>query len=76
MTEPQWPALSTVSGEISVPVQPKAPKVISATEGYSPGDASLPPTIAIAGDAVKARMEPAAASAYRILRRSKIETPC
>ena len=37
VSEPQWPALSTVSGEISVPVQPKAPKVISATEGNSPG---------------------------------------
>ena len=75
VSEPQWPALSTVSGEISVPVHPKAPKVISATEGYSPGEASFPPTIAIAGDAVRARMEPAAASADRLLRRSDMKPP-
>ena len=55
VSEPQWPALSTVSGEISVPVQPNAPKVISATEGNSPAPASLPPTMAEDGAAVKAR---------------------
>ena len=37
VTEPQWPAVSTVVGEISVPVHRKAPKVISATAGNSFG---------------------------------------
>ncbi len=38
--EPQCPAVSTASGAISVPVQPKAAKVMEATAGYSPGEAS------------------------------------
>ena len=42
----QWPALSTQSGVTSVPVQRNGPKVISTTEGYSPGLASCPPTTA------------------------------
>src|ERR671916_795856 len=47
----QWPAVRTQSGVTSVPVQRNGPKVISATEGYSPGLAFVPPTTADDGDA-------------------------
>src|SRR5829696_4574724 len=47
----QWPAVSTQSGVTSVPVQRKGPKVISATDGYSPGLALPPPTTADEGAA-------------------------
>src|SRR5215218_7152541 len=47
----QWPAVRTQPGVTSVPLQRKGPKVISATAGYSPGLASLPPTTACAGPA-------------------------
>ena len=50
MIEPQWPALSTVSGAISVPVHRKPLAMMtSATDGNSPGPALVPPTIAIDG---------------------------
>ena len=49
VTEPQCPAQSTCVESMSVPVHRNAPNVISATDGYSPADASLPPTIADAG---------------------------
>src|SRR5215211_5136535 len=52
VTELQWPAVRTVSGAISVPVQRNALYVTSATAGYSPGSASSPPTTASDGDAV------------------------
>src|SRR4051794_13964148 len=51
VTLPQWPAVSTQSGVTSVPVQRKGPKVTSATDGYSPGLAFLPPTTAEEGAA-------------------------
>src|SRR5262245_4449321 len=47
----QCPAVSTQSGVTSVPVQRKGPNVISATDGYSPGLASFPPTTADDGAA-------------------------
>ena len=54
--EPQWPAVSTVSGAISVPVQRKPLAMItSETDGNSPAAALEPPTIAIDGLAVNAR---------------------
>ena len=38
MIEPQWPAVSTSVGAISVPVHRNDwPNVISATDGYAPG---------------------------------------
>src|SRR3954453_15885821 len=52
VTLPQWPALRTQSGVTSVPVHRNGPKVISATDGYSPGLALLPPTTAEDGTAV------------------------
>ena len=51
VTLPQCPALSTQSGVISVPVHRNGPKVISATDGYSPGLAFPPPTTAEEGAA-------------------------
>src|SRR4051812_24851553 len=65
--EPQWPALSTVSGAISVPVHRKPPNVIWATDGYSPGAVSVPPTTADDGAAVTASSAQAHASATRVL---------
>src|SRR3954465_6286179 len=42
--EPQWPAVRTQLGAISVPLHRNdAPKVIRATDGYGP--ASCPPTL-------------------------------
>ena len=49
--EPQWPGAQHAVGAIRVPVQANAPNVTSAMAGYSPGSASLPPTIATAGEA-------------------------
>src|SRR5262249_44181424 len=61
--EPQCPAVSTHVGAISVPVHRKDwPNVISATAGYAPGAASLPPTTAIEGAAVRARAAQTAAT--------------
>ena len=58
------------SGAISVPVHRKdEPKVISATDGYAPGPASWPPTMASEGAAVRASDEHAVAAAIRSLRR-------
>ena len=57
MTEPQCPAVSTVLGAISVPVQRNTlPNVIRATDGYSPAEALFPPTTASDGAAHTARM--------------------
>src|SRR5215212_10247588 len=50
--EPQWPAVTTCVGVTSVPVHWKTRSMVMwATKGYSPGDASLPPTMACAGAA-------------------------
>src|SRR5687767_11191403 len=48
----QWAAVTTCVGVTSVPVQEKARSIVMwATYGYSPGLASLPPTMAWAGAA-------------------------
>ena len=73
--EPQWPAVSTVVGEISVPVHRKAPKVISATAGNSFGPAFVPPTTADDGAAEKARMAAMTASSVRDLRSEVMSFP-
>ena len=62
--EPQCPAVSTVVGAMSVPVHRKEePKVISAIDGYAPGAASWPPTMASEGAAVRASDVQAVAAA-------------
>src|SRR5687768_4836814 len=54
VSDEQWPAVRTVSGEISVPVHwNMKPKLICATAGYSPAEALVPPTIASEGEAVR-----------------------
>src|SRR6185503_7668444 len=70
VTLPQWPALSTQSGVISVPVHRNGPKVTSATEGYSPGLALPPPTTADEGAAVRPSSATAITDVTRILRRA------
>src|SRR4051794_1071788 len=65
VTEPQWPAVRTTVGEISVPVHRKAPKVTSATAGYLPAGAFWPPTIAKDGVAAIARTAAVIASSVR-----------
>src|SRR3712207_1785269 len=68
--EEQWPAVSTVSGEMSVPVHWKTtPKKICATAGYSSGEAFVPPTIAEDGAAESPRE--AQVSAHTRVRRRK-----
>src|SRR3954452_7379014 len=68
--EPQWPAVSTVSGAISVPVHKKLkPKVISAIDVYLPAGAFVPPTMAFDGDATAPSPARAAVHAIRVLRR-------
>src|SRR6478735_3864530 len=64
--EPQWPAVSTQFGAISVPVHRNdCPNVIRATDGYEP--ASWPPTIASDDAGATASAALADASARRVL---------
>jgi hypothetical protein len=65
----QCPAVSTQSGVTSVPVHRNGPNVISATDGYSPGLASLPPTTADDGEAPAHMSAVAVADTVRTLRR-------
>src|SRR3954452_10220607 len=68
--EPQWPAVSTQLGAISVPVHRNdAPKVIRATEGYAPLAVAWPPTMAEAGAAPASRSAPATRAAHIVERR-------
>src|ERR671911_794986 len=66
----QWPAVSTQSGVTSVPVHRNGPKVISATDGYSPGLALPPPTTADEGDAAAPSSAAAVTDTARILRKA------
>ena len=69
MIELQCPAVSTALGAISVPVQRKPlAMTTSETEGYSPGAASEPPTMAIEGEAENASAAAVAATSVESLR--------
>src|SRR5215218_8759036 len=69
----QWPAVSTQFGVISVPVHRNGPKVISATAGYSPGLASLPPTTADDGLAAAASSAAAVTDRARTRRKALMD---
>src|SRR4051794_24095524 len=67
--EPQWPAVSTQLGAISVPVhRNEAPKVIRATDGYAPAAVLWPPTMAEAGEAPVRSSAPATTAARSVER--------
>src|SRR5262245_61273225 len=75
VTEPQWPAVSTTVGEMSVPEHRKAPKVTSAIDGYLPAGASWPPTMAKDGVAAIARTAAVIASSVKRFRRGVLPFP-
>src|SRR3954469_10869264 len=67
--EPQWPAVSTQLGAISVPVHRNAePKVMRATDGYAPLAVLWPPTMAEAGVAPARSSAPATTAARNVER--------
>ena len=62
--DPQWPAVITQRGAISVPVQPKEPPMVMfATYRNVPGRAAFPPTTACAGAGSATSAQDAAMSA-------------
>jgi hypothetical protein len=69
----QCPAVRTQFGVISVPVQRNGPKVISATDGYSPGLASWPPTTADDGAAAPASSAAAVSEMAKARRRTLMQ---
>src|SRR3954447_429787 len=68
--EPQWPAVSTQLGAISVPVhRNEAPKEIRAPDGWAPLAVWWPPTMAEAGAAPASRSALATRAARIVERR-------